>query len=97
MEEVRALLALDLDPALPAMRAHGVPELVGHLRGILGLAAAAQRAGLATGQYAKRQATWFKHHRLAPLNRNYRINARYGSWTQFSERELLNLETFLDR
>ena len=27
LEEVRALLALGLDPALPLMRAHGVPEL----------------------------------------------------------------------
>ena len=33
LEEVRALLALGLDPALPAMRAHGVPELAAHLRG----------------------------------------------------------------
>ncbi len=37
IEEVRALLALDLDPALPAMRAHGVPELAGYLRGDLTL------------------------------------------------------------
>ena len=29
IEEVRALLALNLDPTLPAMRAHGVPELAG--------------------------------------------------------------------
>ena len=29
MEEVRALLALELDPGLPAMRAHGVRELGG--------------------------------------------------------------------
>ena len=28
LEEVRALLDLNLDPALPAMRAHGVPELL---------------------------------------------------------------------
>ena len=37
IEEVRALLALGLDPALPAMRAHGVPELAAHLRGELTL------------------------------------------------------------
>ena len=35
LDEVRALLALGLDPALPAMRAHGVPELSAHLRGEL--------------------------------------------------------------
>ena len=33
IEEVRALLALSLDPALPLMRAHGVPELSAFLRG----------------------------------------------------------------
>ena len=32
LEEVRALAALGLDPALPAMRAHGVPELMAHIR-----------------------------------------------------------------
>ncbi len=33
LEEVRALLALNLDPSLPAMRAHGVPELSAYLAG----------------------------------------------------------------
>ena len=66
LEEVRALLALGLDPALPAMRAHGVPELAAHLRGEITLAEAERRAELVTGQYTKRQATWFRHHELAP-------------------------------
>ncbi len=63
--EVAALLALGLDPALPAMRAHGVPELAAHLRGEITLAEAQRRAELVTGQYTKRQATWFRHHALA--------------------------------
>ena len=66
IEEVRALLALRLDPALPAMRAHGVPELSACLRGDLPLHEARRRVELATGQYTKRQATWFRHHTLAP-------------------------------
>ncbi len=33
VEEVRALAAQGLDPALPAMRAHGVPELAAMLAG----------------------------------------------------------------
>ena len=33
IEEVRALAARGLDPALPAMRAHGVPGLIAWLRG----------------------------------------------------------------
>ncbi len=69
LDEVRALLSLGLPPALPAMRAHGVPELAAYLRGALGLEAATQRAILAQGRYTKRQATWFAHHRLAPDDR----------------------------
>ena len=65
IEEVRALLALNLDPALPAMRAHGVPELSAYLRGTLSLEEAGRRTELVTGQYTKRQATWFRHHDLA--------------------------------
>ena len=65
IEEVRALLALGLDPTLPAMRAHGVPELAAHLRGELTRQEATDRVGLVTGQYTKRQATWFRHHELA--------------------------------
>ena len=56
LDEVRALLALNLDPALPAMRAHGVPELAAHLRGELTLEEATRRIELVTGQYTKRQA-----------------------------------------
>ncbi len=33
LAEVQAMLDLGLDPALPTMRAHGVPELAAHLRG----------------------------------------------------------------
>ncbi len=66
VEEVRALLSLDLDPDLPLMRAHGVPELSAYLRGTMSLADAGRRVELVTGQYTKRQATWFRHHQLAP-------------------------------
>ena len=86
LDEVRALLALGLDPALPAMRAHGVPELSAHLRGTMPLAEAARRAVLATGQYTKRQATWFRHHPLAERTLSYTIAARMGALWQLSER-----------
>ncbi len=66
LDEARALVALGLDPALPAMRAHGVPELAAYLRGEIGLADAERRAVLATGQYTKRQATWFRHRPVLP-------------------------------
>lgn len=61
LDEVRALLALGLDPALPAMKAVGVPELSRHLRGLLSLEEAATKARRATRNYAKRQLTWLRH------------------------------------
>ncbi|WP_428490011.1 tRNA (adenosine(37)-N6)-dimethylallyltransferase MiaA [Rhodopila sp.] len=93
--EVRALLALNLDPSLPALRAHGVPELAAHLRGTLSLQQAGRRAELVTGQYTRRQATWFRHHPLAPATDVSTINARYAGFTQLSESEQVNLFTFI--
>ncbi len=59
-DEARALSALDLDPALPAMKAIGVRELQAALAGEISLAEAVERAKAATRQYAKRQSTWFR-------------------------------------
>lgn len=73
LAEVEALLALGLDATLPAMRAHGVPELSAHLRGEIGLEDAAQRTVLATRQYAKRQTTWFRHHPIGAEMRAVRV------------------------
>lgn len=61
LDEVRALMALGLDPALPAMKALGVPELIACLRGTSGLDDAIAAAQRATRAYAKRQLTWFRH------------------------------------
>jgi tRNA dimethylallyltransferase len=61
LEEVRALGRRRLDPALPAMRAHGVPWLIAHLRGEIGLEEAARESKADTRRYAKRQFTWFRH------------------------------------
>lgn len=59
--EVEVLLARALDPALPVMRAIGVPEIAGVLRGEWPLAEARIRGAAATRQYAKRQYTWFRN------------------------------------
>lgn len=59
--EVEALLARDLDPALPVMRAIGVPEIAGYLRGEYPLDEARARGAQATRNYAKRQFTWLRH------------------------------------
>ena len=70
--EVEALLAQNLSPELPVMRAIGVPEIAAYLSGELSQAEAVARASAATRQYAKRQMTWFRNQmdenweRLAP-------------------------------
>jgi len=96
MEEVRALVAAGLDPALPAMRAHGVPELAAHLAGRMTLEQASTRAILNTGQYTRRQATWFRHHELAPAARTHIIHARFAGFEQFSQSEQREFFAFLD-
>ncbi|MFC5387458.1 tRNA (adenosine(37)-N6)-dimethylallyltransferase MiaA [Aquamicrobium segne] len=74
LEEVQALLALQLDPALPAMKAIGVRELQAALTGKISFVEAVARAKLATRQYAKRQSTWFRN-QLGP------------EWTRLSSRQ----------
>src|SRR6476620_11747271 len=61
LEEVAALAARHLDPLLPAMKAHGVPALLRHLRGEITLEEAAAIGRADTRHYAKRQFTWFRH------------------------------------
>jgi len=61
LEEVTALLALGLDPSLPAMRAHGVRELGAYLAGASNLEDAVAKAKTETRRYAKRQVTWFRN------------------------------------
>lgn len=97
IEEVRALVAQGLDPALPAMRAHGVPELAAFLAGRVNLADASARAMLNTGQYTKRQATWFRHHPLADVSRMHTIHARVAGVAQFSESFEGDVIAFIDR
>ncbi len=68
IEEVRQLLALDLNPALPAMKAIGVREIARWQAGETGREEAINKAVIATRQYAKRQRTWFRKH-MADWNR----------------------------
>jgi tRNA dimethylallyltransferase len=59
--EVEALLARDLDPDLPAMRAIGVPQIAQYLTGLIDRGEALMLTQAATRQYAKRQYTWFRN------------------------------------
>jgi tRNA dimethylallyltransferase len=61
LEEAAALAARRLDPLLPAMKAHGVPALIRHLKGEITLEEAAAIGRADTRHYAKRQFTWFRH------------------------------------
>ena len=61
LEEVAALAGRRLDPLLPAMKAHGVPVLIRHLKGEISRDEAADIGRADTRHYAKRQFTWFRH------------------------------------
>jgi tRNA dimethylallyltransferase len=61
LKEVERLAGRHLDPLLPAMKAHGVPALIRHLRGEISLDEAASIGRADTRHYAKRQFTWFRH------------------------------------
>ena len=61
LDEVAALASRNLDPLLPAMKAHGVPALIRHLSGEITRDQAAEIGRADTRHYAKRQFTWFRH------------------------------------
>jgi tRNA dimethylallyltransferase len=61
LEEVVQLAARNLDPLLPAMKAHGVPALIRHLKGEITREEASEIGRADTRHYAKRQFTWFRH------------------------------------
>jgi tRNA dimethylallyltransferase len=61
IEEVRALKARNLDPALPAMKAVGVREIIDELEGRSSRAEALAQAQQETRRYAKRQLTWLRN------------------------------------
>lgn len=60
LDEVAALAARRLDPALPAMKAVGYRELAAYLRGETSLAEGLDAAQRETRRYAKRQSTWLR-------------------------------------
>ena len=95
LQEAAGLLALELDPSVPLLRAHGVPELRAYLRGEFSLVEARRRTVLATGQYTKRQATWFRNRRIVAPCSTHTIHARIAGKTQFSESDWRALLSFI--
>jgi tRNA dimethylallyltransferase len=64
LAEVESLLARDLDPNLPVMKAIGVREFASVLRGEVALDSAVSTAKMQTRRYAKRQMTWLRNQML---------------------------------
>lgn len=76
LEEVEALMTLDLDPALPAMKALGVPQLIEFIKGSMSREECVRIAQRDTRRYAKRQMTWFRN----------QVHANLTLHEQYSER-----------
>ena len=87
LQEVEALMAMHLDPSLPAIKAVGVRELAAHLRGETTLATATTEAQQATRRFAKRQMTWLRH----------QVAADTVFFEQYSERIKTEIFSFIRR
>ncbi len=96
LDEVASLIALGLDPSLPAMRAHGVPELASHLAGDLSRREARDRTVTAIVRYTRRQETWLRHHDPAESGRTLTIETPNPSFEQQMESHSAFFELFLN-
>mgnify|MGYP001482003418 CR=1 FL=1 len=68
INEVKDLLSLNLDPSLPIMKAHGVPEISQYLSRSINLEECIAKAQKAVRNYVKRQITWWKSSKLNNCN-----------------------------
>ncbi|PKB25218.1 tRNA dimethylallyltransferase [Novosphingobium kunmingense] len=82
LAEVQTLLARQIDPAMPVMRAIGVSEMAALLSGEIDRIACLKRGAQATRNYAKRQYTWFRQQPPGDWPRlddiNYDISASFA-------------------
>ena len=74
LDEVKKLLARNLDAGLPVMKALGVRQLAGYLAGDAGKADAVYQAKLDSRHYAKRQMTWLRNN----FNAHFELNKKYS-------------------
>lgn len=65
LAEVQALVARNLDPSLPVMKAVGVPQLMALLAGEVSKDDAIADAKMQSRRYAKRQLTWGRNQMIA--------------------------------
>ncbi len=88
LEEVAALVARDLSPDLPVMRAIGVSPIAALLAGAATRDEALARTRLDTRRYAKRQRTWFAHQSPAHWTRAETADAALAAALRELERRL---------
>lgn len=96
LDEAARFDARGLSPALPANKALGLPELRRHLKGEIGLPEATRLAQQASRNYAKRQATWFRH-QLPDDKESPAANISHAQFTELSERNLPEIMPFILR
>lgn len=85
LTEVEALQREGIDPALPSMKALGVPAFLQYLSGECPLDEALAAAQQATRRYAKRQTTWFKN----------QIISNYTLYEKYSEKLTMEIFSFI--
>ena len=89
LAEARQVAAYADQLGLPGLKALGLRELIGHLRGETSLEAAVAAGQQATRRYAKRQITWFRHQFAGALP------VATSAAEQFSESFLADLCNFI--
>lgn len=76
LDEVGALVARTLDPALPVMKALGVRQIAAYLKSELAFDLMIESIAQDTRHYAKRQFTWFKNNFISEFTNNEKYSKR---------------------
>ena len=74
LDEVKALLARQLDASLPAMKALGVRAMAEYLAGEITLERAVYLAQRDSRHYAKRQLTWIRNNFISDFEVNQKLS-----------------------
>ena len=76
LDEVGALVARKLEPALPVMKALGVRQIAAYLKSELAFDLMLESIAQDTRHYAKRQFTWFKNNFISEFTNNEKYSKR---------------------
>ena len=76
IEEVKALIARNLDPSLPVMKALGVSAISGYLAEMHDLDRAIYLAQRDSRHYAKRQMTWIRNNYIPQITVDEKYSKR---------------------